>query len=238
MKVLSSNIIPRGEALGAQRWQPRPVDPSQRTQSAATSKANDATGNLPNHAEELARKLDAENQIARARATKEGFEQGLAEGRAQGARDVAELRLLLVSLREVSQALEHRLADRVVALAIDLAQVMTRKSLQLQPQLIVEVVRDVIASLPEHELHTEIVVHPEDARVLREALRSDPNAALPWHVSEDATMTRGGCRIARRASDIDASIEARWQRVMASLGRSDAWVAAPVREVVGAPEKP
>jgi flagellar assembly protein FliH len=168
----------------------------------------------------------------REQALREGFEQGLAEGREQGARDAAELKVLVASLREVAQALEQALAERLVELAVELARAVVRRAIEVRPEFVIDVVREAVASLPEIEAQTEIALHPADALLLREVLRSDPHAALTWHVREDATMSRGGCRVSTRASDIDATLEARWRRVVAGLGRDDRWLPASTHEPV------
>jgi len=37
-------------------------------------------------------------------------------------------------------------------------------------------------------------------------------------------MERGGCRIESANSEIDATLDVRWKRIVAALGRDDAWL--------------
>jgi flagellar assembly protein FliH len=37
-------------------------------------------------------------------------------------------------------------------------------------------------------------------------------------------MERGGCRFLTGSSEIDATLENRWRRIVAALGRDDAWL--------------
>jgi hypothetical protein len=43
-------------------------------------------------------------------------------------------------------------------------------------------------------------------------------------VVEDGAIERGGCKFQTGASEIDATLETRWRRVVASLGRDDGWL--------------
>jgi flagellar assembly protein FliH len=44
-------------------------------------------------------------------------------------------------------------------------------------------------------------------------------------VVEDSQMARGGCRLETAQSEIDATLENRWKRVLESLGQSGDWLA-------------
>jgi flagellar assembly protein FliH len=43
-------------------------------------------------------------------------------------------------------------------------------------------------------------------------------------VVEDPQIERGGCRLETPSTEIDATLETRWRRVIASLGRDDPWI--------------
>jgi flagellar assembly protein FliH len=223
---LSSNIIPKDEAQRARRWEPVQIDAGLAPNSVGTIVHGAAR---PSSGSQTSSAALAENESRQIRenAAMEGFQQGLQEGRAQGARDAAEMKALVASLREVSQALEQSLSERILELAVEIARVVVRHALEVRPEFVIDVVREAVASLPEMEAHAEISLHPDDAVLLREVLRSDPNAALPWHVVEDPQVNRGGCRVVTRSSEIDATLDSRWRRVVATLGRDERWFPAP-----------
>jgi flagellar assembly protein FliH len=45
-----------------------------------------------------------------------------------------------------------------------------------------------------------------------------------WKIFEDARIERGGVRIETANSQIDASLETRWNRVVAALGQDTTWL--------------
>ncbi len=224
MKVSSSKIISRDAAASARRWEPQRIDSTDPQSSVVMQTA--LAGEITQTGAEPSAGLLPADEVRRVReqAARDGFEQGLTEGRALGARDAAELRLLVAGLRDIAQALEQSLAERIVQLAVEIARVVVRKTVEVKPEFILDVIREAVVSLPDTELRTEVALHPDDARLLREALRGDPNAALPWHVVEDSNINRGGCTVSNRSSDIDATLESRWRRIVSSLGRDDRWL--------------
>jgi flagellar assembly protein FliH len=68
-------------------------------------------------------------------------------------------------------------------------------------------------------------LHPADAHLLRKLAESDQTVAtLPWRIVEDAQLERGGCVLDTATTEVDATLETRWRRVIAALGRDDLWV--------------
>jgi flagellar assembly protein FliH len=225
---LSNSILPKDAAARARPWELRQFEAGVDELAPLIPRSQD---HLPPGLKGtvVGVAVDELNRL-REQAAREGFEQGLLEGRERGARDAAELKILVASLREVAQALEQTLAERIVDLAVELARAVVRRAIDVQPEFVIDVVREAVASLPEIEAHTEIALHPEDALLLRNVLRSDPNAALTWHVVEDSGVSRGGCRVSTRSSEIDATLEARWRRIVSGLGRDDRWLSTIERE--------
>ena len=48
--------------------------------------------------------------------------------------------------------------------------------------------------------------------------------AAGWKIFEDARVEHGGARIETATSQIDASLETRWKRVVAALGQDTSWL--------------
>ena len=57
---------------------------------------------------------------------------------------------------------------------------------------------------------------------LREMLAQEyPGEA--WRIQEDPRLERGGCRVETGATEIDANMEDRWQRIVSALGSDVPW---------------
>jgi len=88
---------------------------------------------------------------------------------------------------------------------------------------VIPVVQEALARVLQPAAQATITLHPDDAALVREQL-ADTLAAGGWRVIEDATITRGGCRLNTLASELDATVERRWQRITTALGQDTPWL--------------
>lgn len=184
-----------------------------------------------------ARDLDTETgraaySLGRKRGFEEGARLGLQQGYSEGsqalsdfesrkAADVAgQMQSLVEAFRGELGLLESQVASDLVSLAIDIARQVLRRELSLDPQALIPAASEALRALGEGAGRMTLRCHPQDAQCLREHLQAQ--AGVPaWQVTGDAAMARGGCRIEADTGVADASFEARWQAVMATLGRDE-----------------
>jgi flagellar assembly protein FliH len=213
----SSKIIPKAHAGSAKTWRPDHVDRSHsaRPESAA------APGKPPTPAQ----KLDAEIARLRELARSEGYREGMQQGLAAGARHVDELNVLCGNLRELMLDFEQGVASDVLALALEVAKQMVRQSIRVKPELVFAIIKEAAMSFPEIAENPRLILHPLDAELVRKAIAPTLTVdELPWKLVDDAQVERGGCRFQTGSSEIDATLENRWRRIVAALGRDDAWL--------------
>lgn len=151
-------------------------------------------------------------------ARKEGFETGYEEGKAAAREQANRLTGLVDSLDESLKRLDQDIADEIVALAVEVARQMVRHTLADHPAAINETVRSALHQLPQSD--ARIHLHPDDVSLVRDYL--DDEFEQAHQLVEDDTLTRGGCRLVAAGSEIDATLETRWRRVLAGMGRTDA----------------
>jgi flagellar assembly protein FliH len=146
---------------------------------------------------------------------RDGLEQGKRQARAQAERLEAVLRQLGEPLRE----LDERVVDELVELALAIARHLVRRELRADPGQIVAVVQQAAAALPFAARKVRVVLHPEDAATVREALSASGGVEHGdgWEIVEDPAMMRGGCRVETEHSRIDASVEKRLAAIAADL---------------------
>ncbi len=165
--------------------------------------------------------------LARVRdeAYREGMEIGRREAQSANESERAELKALIAGMQELIRDFEQTLADEVLAMSLELAKQIVRQSLRVKPDLVVAVVREAVSSLAGLTEHTVLALNPADAALVGKSLDSDTTlATLPWKIVEDAQIERGGCRLETASTEVDAGLETRWRRVLAALGRDDAWI--------------
>lgn len=213
-----ANIIPKERQSAYQRWE---LDTLNEGAGAAV-----AAVTLP-----TAEAIEQIQQQARQEGYQEGYQEGLMQGREQGYREGGEeaqleaqrLNGLLTQVNEAVQQLDQAMAQQMLSLALGIARQMMRQALLVRPELVLPVVQEAISSLPQANQHPQLILHPQDAALVRSCLEADL-AHGHWRVVEDSQITPGGCRLETAQSELDATLESRWQRVLEALGRSGDWL--------------
>jgi flagellar assembly protein FliH len=153
-------------------------------------------------------------------AREEGFKRGYIEGVQKAARENQRLSDLM-GLIELQ--MDEQVAQELLDLSLDIARQMLHQALKVNPELMLGVVREAIASLPHFNQGAHLVLHPDDAILVRERM-GEQLTHSGWKIFEDTRIERGGARIETTNSQIDASLEVRWKRVVAALGQDSTWL--------------
>lgn len=148
-----------------------------------------------------------------------GHTEGYAEGQAKAAAEAARLAELVGNLDQALTKIDEEVADELLGLAVEIARRMVGKTLAERPEAVLDTVRDALLQLPQG--HAQIHLHPDDFALAREHM-GEQLAHAGHRLIEDGTLTPGGCRVETPGVQIDATVETRWQRILASLGRRDA----------------
>lgn len=215
--VLDSLLIPADQLKAAKRWSPATLQ-ADTTSAGSRMRANDPGAQQALRAANEARQRDA---IA-LKAKEDGFAAGFADGHALAEHEARRLARMVQSVETAIGGLEHNIADQLLTLAIELARAVIRNELNTRPEALRELVQEALRTLPESITSGEIQVHPGDIDLMKDYLHeSGYNGS--WRVIADPRVEAGGCRIATRACDIDATLRTRWNQVIQTLGRTDAW---------------
>lgn len=170
----------------------------------------------------------AELENLRQQAHDEGYAQGRDAGYAAGiqqARAEAEqIHLLLQNLQDSLNQMDEQMAQSLLDLSLEIARKMTGEILQTKPEAILKIVSDAIGGLPHFNQNAHLILHPDDAELVRRQIGEQLSHA-GWKIFTDAQITRGGCRVETAHSQVDATTEARWRRVVESIGQDKPWQA-------------
>ncbi|MGB5452935.1 MAG: flagellar assembly protein FliH [Sedimenticolaceae bacterium] len=158
----------------------------------------------------------------------EGFEQGRKEGQAYGHREgleegraatrvkIERLDQILNTLEKPFEHLDQQVENEIVTLVISMVRQLIRREVKLDPGQIVGVVREALGILPINARGIRVVLHPEDAELVRNAY-SLGDHDQQWQIVEDPVIQRGGCRIHTDTSQIDATLDSRLNSLIAPL---------------------
>lgn len=209
-----ARFIPREELQGFSAWQPGSL--------GAERPAPASEPPPPPPVQSWKDKLAAVQQ--------EGYEEGYRDGMAalEGfkksyASQMSErVGQLLASFDQQLTSLESQLADSVVECAVLLARQVLRQELRARPEVVVDVAREAVETLVNSARQVVVRVHPDDLSLVAEGA-AEALAARGARLQADVAIARGGCRVESDTGGVDATLESRWHRAAAALGRSIAW---------------
>lgn len=150
----------------------------------------------------------------------EGYRNGYAEGMQKALQENQRLAALIDAL---SKQADEQVAQELLGLSLDIARQMLHQALKVNPELLLGVVREAIGTLPHFNQGAHLVLHPADAELVRERM-GEQLTHSGWKIFEDDRIERGGARIETANSQIDATLESRWSRVVAALGQDASWL--------------
>jgi flagellar assembly protein FliH len=126
------------------------------------------------------------------------------------------LETALVALSRPLAHMDDNVHEQIVVLAVAIARQLVRRELRTDPTQIIGIVRETVALLPASTRGVRVVLHPEDAALVRERLAT-PQVDQVWSISEDPILARGDCRVLTDFAQIDARLESRLADAIATL---------------------
>jgi len=225
-----TGFIPKEKLTAYQRWEVAAFDEAE--QAARTAKAvaaaKPAAEPIPEVEPEpeqppvvLPTAADIERMYSEAQ--EQGYAAGYEEGIANARAEAEQINALLTGVQHSIGELDQQVAEQLLATAVEIANQVLRQSLQIKPELLIPVVREAITTLHQHSGHPMLLAHPQDAALIRSHL-GDQLAHNNWRIIEDNTLTPGGCRVELGSSEVDATLETRWRRVIESIGINQDWL--------------
>ncbi len=151
------------------------------------------------------------------RGQQEGYaagEQAAMQVKAQHAREMAKV---LDELRGRFAELESEGAEAVLNLALSIARQVVRREIAIDAEAVLPPLREAVAAVIDQQSHPRVHMNPQDLARLRNDLEAD-GMFKGCRLIPDAGIGRGGCRVETGQSEVDATVESRWQRVLAAVG--------------------
>lgn len=235
----SSLLIPKDQLKDAKPWSPgalsaRGPDGDRRAANespapAAGRRASDPPAPAVSDSERAEQERAARRAAADARVALElktarqaAFDAGYGEGKALVEAHLARLVQLSAEAQAAIAQLETDTAEQLLMLAFDIARQTIRTELRVNRESMLPMVQEVLRGVPEGSSNGELLLNPDDVELIRSQLDEELRLGS-WRVVGDRAIEPGGCRLVTRTCDIDATLPARWRRVMHSLARDESW---------------
>jgi flagellar assembly protein FliH len=151
---------------------------------------------------------------------KEGFAFGhkevLATGRQELLTRVEQMEDIISTLETPLKKLDDQIEREVVELIIATVRQLVRREVKTDPEQIIGVVREALSILPVTARNIRLVLHPEDAELVREIYDVNEKE-VGWTIVEDPVLERGGCKVLTDISQVDATLESRLTTLVTQL---------------------
>lgn len=178
--------------------------------------------------------VDDQSEAHRQQGFAEGFVQGAAQARLEAQREINEyihqhaqttaheMAAMIKSLEAQLLEIEQAAAEQVLVLACELARQIMRHEVQVHPQSLLPVIKEALGQVLVESKVKRLRLHPQDMAHIQEHL-SQELADTPVTLVPDASIVRGGCVLEATHVTVDATMEGRWRRALASLGLTLKW---------------
>lgn len=217
---MSSNVIPKEQLTAYQRWEMASFGDDRPSQQNTVAQQQAAQQRA---AEEAARMLEEARQQGYAEGFNQGHAEGVQAGRIEAARETTQIRQVAAAFSAELTQVNDAVADDMLNLSLDLAKALLKTALRVKPELVLPIVSEAIRYLPSVQQPALLVLHPQDAAIVRSHMMDELEKA-GWRITEDLQIERGGCRVETASNQIDATLPIRWQRIADALGKQTDWL--------------
>lgn len=215
---MSDTPLPKEQQTAYQRW-----EMSAFTEDNAGSSSFRSAKTASAAATGISGALEGVRKEAYTKGMQEGFAVGMAKAKEYATKEQAQFLTIASAFEGALESVDEKIEEDILSLALALAKSMLKTKLEVDPAVILPVVRDAIHYLPNVKRPAKIIVHPEDARILREQL-AEELSEQGWKIQEDTNIERGGCLVDTWGNQIDATNETRWKRISEALAQADDWL--------------
>ena len=148
----------------------------------------------------------------------EGLTQGLEEGLKEGQVKIDAQKLhweqLVSRLHQPLEKLDDSVEFQLIKLATTLAEQMVRCEVTVNPQVILQALKQGVEALPASDQTLVISFHPEDLIFVQNAFSEDDCKKRNWDFRSEPTLLRGDCHIQTKTSSIDYTFATRVEQVL------------------------
>ncbi len=211
----SPSVIPKKQLSSFQKWELGSFETNlvnNTTQlDASVDQAAKETISLP-----TAEQIEAIYQQAKNEGYQAGYQEGKQHATVEMETTIQHLQVLMVKFEEELQHIDQTVAQELLELAIEFARKIVTQSLELKPELIIPIIQDAIQHLPSAMQPLHIILHPEDAALVRIQLENQLSHSK-WKIYENSQIERGGCKVEAGGCEIDATLASRWKTILSKV---------------------
>jgi flagellar assembly protein FliH len=217
---MSNPAIPKEQQTAYQRWELSSFGDNR--SSTINEKSAQQTAISMQQLAEMAIVKEEARKSGYTEGFKKGEEEGISSGKEKNDAEIRKINLLLLNLESEISRITEVASEDILNLSIDISKAMIKSSLNINPEIILSIIKYGVNLLPVKSA-TTLILHPEDAALIKNTLDAEL-INKNWELVEDNHITRGGCKIENPTNVIDLSVETRWSNIMELFNKNSEWI--------------
>lgn len=147
----------------------------------------------------------------------EGVNSGLAEGKETSEQQIAAMQSLIEQLHQPLANVEKNVEAQLLQLVVQLTEAVTKHEAKTNPDILLSAISEGIKALPAQESHTQILLNPQDIRLVEQQFGAGHIQEQGWQLLAAPQLPVGSCQIENSTSNIDLNIKSRLNEVLESF---------------------
>ena len=171
------------------------------------------------------RRIDDRNLVSRAQEESENikksaYDEGYKVGLEKAAQDIEVFRSSLGQFMSAKQDVFEYIAPDILEISVDIAKKIIKKELETDPQVLINIIIDVLRSISKSEPKITIRLRPQEVQFVKDTL---PNITYQYGIDSniniiaDPSMEEGGCVFQTNNGIVDASIDTQVEIIKKAL---------------------
>jgi flagellar assembly protein FliH len=162
----------------------------------------------------------------------QGLEQGLNEGQIKVDAQTLHWQQLVSRLHRPLEKLDDSVEYQLIKLTTHLAEQMVRCEVTVNPQVVLQALKQGVDALPANKQSIIISFHPEDLIFVQNAFPDSECKKRGWDLRAEPTLLRGDCHVQTNTSSIDYTFSSRIDQVLSHFLKENYKTIPDVNDVI------
>ncbi|MBR6126443.1 hypothetical protein IKQ21_02040 [bacterium] len=171
------------------------------------------------------RRIDDRNLVSRAQEEaenikKSAFEEGYRKGLEKADGDIQQFKQNIINFIGAPKEVFEYIAPDILEISVDIAKKIIKKEIESDPQVLMNIIVDVLKSISKNEPKINIRVRPQSASFIKDSIQDityQYGIDSKINIISDPSIEEGGCVFQTNNGIVDASIDTQLEIIKKSL---------------------
>ena len=171
------------------------------------------------------RRIDDRNLVSRAQEEaenikKSAFEEGYKEGLNKAGSDIEQFRQNIINFMGAPKEVFEFISPDILEISVDIAKKIIKKEIESDPQVLMNIIVDVLKSISKNEPKINIRVRPQSASFIKDSIQDATyqyGIESKINIISDPSIEEGGCIFQTNNGIVDASVDTQLEIIKKAL---------------------